>query len=108
MYSCINNCYWMTLYNVTNLAGDKFVNGLILGIAEVFAGIFAGVVITYTTPIIAFQSCCIMSVLFTALNQFFIATGTFLGYATLFIAILGIGGVYTCLFVLIGDVIPKQ
>jgi hypothetical protein len=107
MYSCINNCYWMTLYNVTNLEGDKFLNGLILGLAECFAGIFAGVVITLTSPTIAFQTCCVMAILFNALNQFFFAAGTFMGYTTLFIAILGVGGVYTCLFVLIGCVIPK-
>jgi hypothetical protein len=108
MYSCINNCYWMTLYNVTNLEGDKFVNGLVLGLAEMFAGIFAGFLITYTTPVFAFQTCCVMSILFSALNQFYFVAGTFMGYITLFIAILGVGGVYTCLFVLIGLVIPRQ
>jgi len=108
MFSSVNNCYWMTLYNVTNLGGNKFVNGTILGLSEMSSGIFAGFLITYTTPVFAFQTCCVTSVLFNALNQFFVAPGTFMGYATLFIAILGVGGVYTCLFVLIGLVIPKK
>ena len=108
MYASISNCYWMTLYNVTNLGGDKFINGLILGISEMSSGIYAGFLIAYTTPVFAFQTCCVMSVLFTALNQFFVVSGSFMGYATLFISILGVGGVYTCLFVLIGLVIPKQ
>ena len=31
-----------------------------------------------------------------------------MGYASLFVAILGIGGVYTCIFVITGIVFPKQ
>ena len=108
MYSAINNCYWLTLYNVTSLGGDKFVNGLILGLSEMSSGIFAGLLITYTSPAFAFQTLSVIGILFNALNQFFVEPGTFMGYATLFIAILGVGGVYTCLFVLIGLVIPKQ
>jgi len=108
MYSGVNNVYWLTLYNVTNLEGDKFVNGLILGVSEMLSGIFSGLLITYTSPAFAFQTCCIMGILFNALNQFVFAAGSFLSYATLFIAILGVGGVYTCLFVLIGVVIPKD
>jgi len=107
IYACVNNCYWLTLYNVTNLEGDKLVNGLILGLSEMISGIFAAFLVTYTSPAFAFQTCCITGVLFNFLNQFVVGAGSFLGYATLFIAILGVGGVYTCLFVLIGVVIPK-
>ena len=34
--------------------------------------------------------------------------GTILSYLSLLIAILGIGGVYTCIYVLIGLVMPKD
>ena len=54
MYSGVNNCYWLTQYGVTYLGGNKFVNGIILGIAEMTAGMFAGVLIACTSPHLAF------------------------------------------------------
>ena len=108
IYACIINCYWLTLYNVTNLEGDKLVNGLILGLSEMTSGIVAGFLGTFTSPAFAFQTSCITCVLFSFLNQFVFAAGSFLGYATLFIAILGVGGVNACSLVLIGVVIPKH
>ena len=42
MFVGVNNCYWLTLYNVTSLGGNKFINGLILGVSELTSGIFAG------------------------------------------------------------------
>ena len=41
----VNNCYWITIYNVTYLDGNKFVNGIILGLAELSSGIVSGLVI---------------------------------------------------------------
>ena len=54
MFSGINNCYWLTLYGVANLGGNKFVNGILLGMAELTAGIFAGVLVSYSSPKLAF------------------------------------------------------
>ena len=34
----VNNCYWITIYNVTYLGGNKFVNGVILGISPCGTG----------------------------------------------------------------------
>ena len=50
----VNNCYWITIYNVTYLDGNKFVNGVILGMAELSSGLFAGILISYTNPALAF------------------------------------------------------
>ena len=108
MFIGINNCYWLTLYNVPNLGGSKLVNGLILGMAELLSGIFVGVFITHSTPSLAFKSCCVVGVSFSTINQFMLAPGTLLSYMSLFIAILGIGGTYTCLYVLIGVVVPQK
>ena len=46
----VNNCYWITIYNVTYLDGNKFVNGIILGISELMSGIVSGIMISYTSP----------------------------------------------------------
>ena len=54
MYAGVNNCYWLTQFGVTYLGGNKFVNGIILGIAEMTAGMFAGLLIELTTPHLAF------------------------------------------------------
>ena len=64
----VNNCYWITIYNVTYLEGNKFVNGAILGVAELTSGIFAGFVITYTNPNLAFQICAVIAIVFNGLT----------------------------------------
>lgn len=104
----VNNCYWITIYNVTKLDGNKFINGVILGIAELCSGIVAGGVISYTSPSIALQICAVAAISFNALNQFVVPFGSLLSYTTLAIAILGVGGTYTCIYVLIGLVVPSE
>ena len=108
MFMTVNNCYWLTLFNVTHLGGSKLVNGLILGMAEMLSGVFVGIFSTYSTPSLAFQSCSVVGVLFSTINQYLLVPGTLLAYMSLFIAILGIGGTYTCIFVLIGVVVPQK
>ena len=46
----VSNCYWITIYNVTYLDGNKFVNGIILGISELLSGVVSGLIISYTSP----------------------------------------------------------
>lgn len=104
----VNNCYWITIYNVTQLDGNKFVNGIILGLAELASGIISGFVISKTSPSVAFQICATSAVGFNALNQFVMPVGSVLGYVTLALAIIGVGGVYTCIYVLIYIVVPKH
>ena len=108
MFMTVNNCYWLTLFNVTNLGGSKLVNGLILGMAEMLSGVFVGIFITHSTPSLAFQSCSVVGVLFSTINQYLLVPGTLLAYMSLFIAFLGIGGTYTCIYVLIGVLVPQK
>ena len=54
VFTGVNNCYWITIYNVTYLDGNKFVNGIILGVAELASGIFCGLLISFTSPKLAF------------------------------------------------------
>ena len=49
----VNNCYWITIYSVTMLDGNKFLNGIILGMAELSSGVVSGLIISYTSPSIA-------------------------------------------------------
>ena len=104
----VNNCYWITIYNVTYLDGNKFLNGAILGVAELTSGIFAGFVITYSNPTLAFRIFAVIAVVFNAITQFVVPVGTALSYCTLFIAVLGVGGVYTVIYVLIKQVFPQE
>ena len=64
----VNNCYWITIYNVTYLDGNKFVNGIILGMAELFSGIVSGLIISYTNPFMALHICAASAIGFNALN----------------------------------------
>ena len=57
IFTGVNNAYWFMIYNVTYLDGNKFLNGIILGIAELTSGIFSGLLISYTSPSAAFQIC---------------------------------------------------
>ena len=108
MHSCVNNVYWLTLLGITSLDGNKFVNGILLGFAEMSAGVFSGFLIYYTSPRIAFQTCALLGIVFNALTLFLVPAGSLMSYVTVFTTILGIGGIYTCLFVLIPIVIPKE
>ena len=108
IYIGVNNCYWLTTYNVTNLGGNKFINGLIFGMADMCSSIFSGVLMSYVNPFTAFRICALISVIFNALNQFLVPFGTFASYLTLAVAILGVGGVYTCIFVMVGLVLPSD
>ena len=67
MAAGISNGYWLTMLNVTNLEGNKFVNGMILGFSELTASIFAGFLIACTSSRTAFRICCIMAILFNAI-----------------------------------------
>lgn len=108
IYIGCNNCYWITIYNVTKLGGNKFLNGIILGTAELSAGIFAGFLISKSSPKIAFQICAVFAIVFNALNQFVVPHDSLLSYMTLALAILGVGGVYTAIYVIIYAVMPKE
>lgn len=64
----VNNCYWLTLFNVTNLEGNKFINGLLLGMAELLSGIFAGIIMSHTDSFRAFQVCGVLGIVFNSLG----------------------------------------
>ncbi len=81
---------------------------MILGSAELTSGIFSGFLMYYTSPKIAFQSCAVIGIVFNAVTLFLTPAGSLISYVTLFIAILGVGGIYTCLYVLIPILIPKH
>ena len=108
MFTVVNNCYWITLFNVTYLEGNKFINGLILGISEIISGVFAGILINKTSAAMAFRICAVLSVSFNVLTQFVFPAGTIQCYISLFMAILGVGGVYTVMYVFIGLIIPIE
>ena len=46
----LSNCYWLTMYNVTNLGGNKFTNGVILGTAEMLSSVYAALLLNYWWP----------------------------------------------------------
>ena len=102
----INNAYWLTLLNVTNLKGNKFINGIILGAGETASGFFSGFVINMTSSTTAFQLLGILAISLNAINMFATAEGSFLAYLSLFCAILGVGGSYASLYVVIAESVP--
>ena len=108
MYVGVNNAFWLTNYSVTSLEGNKFVNGIIFGAAELTAGVFAGILISKTNPKVAFQILGLSGIVFNFISQFAIPEGSMLVYITSYIAVLGVGGVYTCIFVIITEVVPTE
>ena len=102
------NCYWITLYNVPNLPGNKFVNGLILGVAEMSSGVFSGLMMIYLTTRRTFVVFTIVGILFGGLNQFLVPQGSLISYITLFLSIQGVGGCFNCCFILISSSVPTK
>lgn len=49
-----------------------------------------------------------MGIIFNAINQFFTDEGSIWAYLALFIAIIGVGGTYSVLFILINKSIPTN
>ena len=68
MYTGVNNSYWMTMFNVGNLPGNIFVNGVILGFSELLSSFLSGLFISYTSPALAFQIFSIIAVVFFGIN----------------------------------------
>lgn len=93
---------------MTNLDGNKFVNGIILGVALLTSGIFTGFISYLTNPKNAFEINAALAIAFSAINQFVLPGGTPLSYITLFVSILGIGGVLNCIYALIPSVMPRE
>ena len=58
MAVCSQNEFWIMMMNVANLPGDKFINGLACGIADISCGIVAGLLIHYTSSRSAYQISC--------------------------------------------------
>ena len=108
IFTGVNNAYWIMIYNVTNLEGNKFLNGILIGFSELTSGIFAGLLIEYTTPATAFRLCCVFGIAFMWLNLFIAPVGSVLSYLTLLVSILGVGGLFTCIEVWIVKIMPKD
>jgi len=99
----VQNAYWLTMFNVTNLPGNKFVNGMILGAGECISCYFAGFLISCTNVTRAFQILGFLGIGMNAINQFACEAGSILSYVALLGAMLGVGGIYATFYVLIAD-----
>ena len=68
VFSCIANCYWITLYNVPNLGGNKFFNGFILGVSEMSSGVVSGLLMQIFSRRLTFQLFILIAIVFSAIN----------------------------------------
>ena len=83
----VNNSYWLTMLGITEVSGNMFINGIILGVSETTAGLVSGLLITYSNSLTAFQLLAFMGISFNAIVQFWLNDGSFVTYLMLFIAI---------------------
>ena len=102
----MNNCYWVTVFGVTRLSGNKLINGIMIGMSEMSSALSAGFVIKKVGAVFAFQILAVCGLILNTLLQLVFNDGGLLNYFILFLAMQGIGGVYTCVFVLIGEKVP--
>ena len=91
---------------MTKLEGNKFVNGLLIGVAETASGIFAGVLSRYTSSKTTFRLLGVLGIVFNSLNNFLASSGGFVAYSTVFVGRLGVAGLFSTLFTLIADTVP--
>ena len=94
MSAGVSNGYWLTMLNITNLKGNMFVNGIILGSSEMIASALSGLLISLTSAHTAFRSSLLVAVMFNLIFQFLVPHGSFSFYFCLTLAILGIGSGY--------------
>ena len=66
--SCMVNCYWITLYNVPNLGGNKFINGLILGVSEMSSGVVSAFVMSILSLKFTFKLFIVIAIVFGGIN----------------------------------------
>ena len=83
-----------------------FINGIILGVSEMLSAITSGFLISLTSSTVAFEILAMVGLTCNTVLTYVLNDGGITAYIVLFIALQGIGGVYTCLFVIIGEKIP--
>ena len=102
----VHNVYWLTLINVTNFKGNKFINGLLFGAAESLAGIPWGMFISAVGSSMAFKILGVCTMSLSAVNKFVVGDDGFLTYFSLFCYILCVAGVYGTMYVTVAESVP--
>ena len=93
------NAYYLAYFNIETLEGNMFVNGIILGCAEVMSNFASGLLLLSYKEDTALRICCAVAAVANGLLLF--VTSDMLSYVVLFFAMGGLGGIYNSLFVVI-------
>lgn len=99
MWVTMYNAYYLAYFNIETLPGNMFVNGMIIGCAEVISNFASGILLLKVKEDVALKICCVVGIVFNSLLLF--VTSPTLSYFTLFFAMGGMGGMYNSLFVVI-------
>jgi hypothetical protein len=100
---------WLTLYNVAALPGPKLYNGIILGFAEAFASLSSGILLQYTSDVVAALAFCGTCFIFNIVYRMLGAgSGGVLSMIALFKSIVGIGGIVNMSYLLIELRVPPE
>ena len=102
------NIYWLTMMNVPNMAGGKFMNGISCGVAELSSGILSGVIVSYLSVRTTFQMSGLFGIVFSVVNEFLVIPGSAFSYITLFLLFCGVGGLYNLIFILVNINVPTE
>jgi hypothetical protein len=102
------NTYLISLYNVPNLGGNKFINGIILGSAEISSVVMSGIMLSSFPNKPVFRFFIIVAVVFGGINIYFARPDSLLQYITLFFSIQGVGGSYNCGIIQIANSVPTS
>ena len=102
MSIAIQSSYWLIIYSISNLPGNKFVNGIIVGAADASAAIVVGFFLKLMPDFRVFQifsalACVSVMVQYVLMSGASITVDgdietSFWNYFCLFTAFLGIGG----------------
>lgn len=107
-----NMGYLLTYYNVTNGGGNVFIMGIVLGFAETISSVFSGWLMIKFGAKFAFNFMATGAIFFYFIlyyaKDFFMAGTGIGGVIFLFLSMVGVGGAYNTIMVIIESEMPAE
>jgi len=112
LFVMFNMGYLLTYFNVTNGGGDVFIMGVVLGFAEAMSSVFSGWLMIKFGAKFAFNFLATEAIIFYLILYYakdFLMAGTGIGGVIfLFLSMIGVGGAYNTIFLIIESELPPE
>jgi hypothetical protein len=106
MWVCTDTAYSFTYLNVTNLPGNVFINGIVLGLADTCSNALSGYLMQVIQEDNALQLLAAIGLVFNLLLP--LTGSSNWSYVVLFVSILGVGGIMNVMICIVELQIEPQ